>query len=352
MFVVFTRIGIENYTHQHTPLTKGWSVGHRPSLSHLYFLSCLFHFVTNLNLTLRTNVTLPIRHRYLNVHTMSSSLSVPAKLCGAHIKLKRAADELLRQAQHIDREQWILRGYESTKLNLSRFSMASRLVYISCAATDARFLVAKLFQADERIVRIARTLPQIRQKPCAAERTFHCFQRLPLELRLMIWEAAAVPPPCVHYFSTYKLVPKGRLPAAYLMADGGLWTACEESRQVITRVYQKTHKHINTTGCSAATKRLEMHYRRLCRFNESAEKFKKLVCKLDYLFKRHSGRIKLEHLSAALDLYGIEPYTAKTEDGCMALTGVKMCKELRWEALFEPNSFEARSVKGGDGEGM
>lgn len=98
----------------------------------------------------------------------------------------------------------------------------------------------------------------------ASEKTFHPFPRLPKELRDMIWDFAIRPArPSVHFFSIYNpykdselaameehtVVVRGRTcgwaaprgegssyswtasnPSVYLI-DGGLWTACTESRE-------------------------------------------------------------------------------------------------------------------------
>lgn len=47
------------------------------------------------------------------------------------------------------------------------------------------------------------TAPKLRKQPPMsvqnAETNFHPFHRLPTELCLMVWEAAALPPACAHY---------------------------------------------------------------------------------------------------------------------------------------------------------
>jgi hypothetical protein len=87
-----------------------------------------------------------------------------------------------------------------------------------------------------------------------APSVFHQFSRLPVELRLQIWEAACVGPPASHRSLQYVNVLNDRVVAmpcswpkppeqivtakvnrsAYLI-DGGLWRACKESREVIAK---------------------------------------------------------------------------------------------------------------------
>ncbi|KAL7951916.1 hypothetical protein V8C42DRAFT_356949 [Trichoderma barbatum] len=95
-------------------------------------------------------------------------------------------------------------------------------------------------------------------------KTFHCFSRLPTELQWKIWETAVQPPPThqrgAHFLSTWK--PPKPKPKSWSIAarrkvdapliasrldnresayqiDGGLWTACRQSRDRIQWVYKK-----------------------------------------------------------------------------------------------------------------
>ncbi|CAK7566457.1 MAG: hypothetical protein SEPTF4163_004403 [Sporothrix epigloea] len=68
---------------------------------------------------------------------------------------------------------------------------------------------------------------------------FEHFPQLPMELRCMIFAAAAQPPACPHYFSSFDPALGGREPSAEFMEDQGLWTACKESRWSVQNKYRK-----------------------------------------------------------------------------------------------------------------
>ncbi|OAA63642.1 hypothetical protein SPI_03805 [Niveomyces insectorum RCEF 264] len=151
------------------------------------------------------------------------------------------------------------------------------------AAADLYQQALQLIQDDAKIIRLRPKVTKKKKSKKSMEcrelveqqRSFHYFGRLPAELKLMIWEAAVQPPPCIHFFLRFANDPHrtDRPPVAYLMDDGGLWTACQESRRVIYRAYREQHRHIFQTGCCTATKALEQHYRRLSRFCSRSSRF-------------------------------------------------------------------------------
>ncbi|KIH91336.1 hypothetical protein SPBR_01766 [Sporothrix brasiliensis 5110] len=73
------------------------------------------------------------------------------------------------------------------------------------------------------------------------------FAMLPTELRLMIWEAATMPPPCGHVMDITK-PPKTDYDVAMaldMFPDAGLWRACSQSRKVMRRAYRKQAAYFN-----------------------------------------------------------------------------------------------------------
>ncbi|ERT00244.1 hypothetical protein HMPREF1624_03615 [Sporothrix schenckii ATCC 58251] len=73
------------------------------------------------------------------------------------------------------------------------------------------------------------------------------FAMLPTELRLMIWEAAAMPPPCGHVMDITK-PPKTEYDVAValdMFPDAGLWRICSQSRKVMRRAYRKQAAYFN-----------------------------------------------------------------------------------------------------------
>ncbi|CAK7233535.1 hypothetical protein SBRCBS47491_008644 [Sporothrix bragantina] len=97
--------------------------------------------------------------------------------------------------------------------------------------------------------------------------SFVPFARLPAELQVMIWEKAAQPPACPHYFSTFDPNRAGHDPAAAarLMADYGLWTANLSSRATMLRLYGKVFKNCdaNKIQCHEICKNDELPSRQL-----------------------------------------------------------------------------------------
>lgn len=90
----------------------------------------------------------------------------------------------------------------------------------------------------------------------------------------MVWEAAALPPACAHYFYTTKgigwIIP---LPTTSFMPDRGLWTVCRASRDSMKRVYGKTKALVTTCHHCAPNDPFEQHYRRLADFIEQGRQF-------------------------------------------------------------------------------
>lgn len=142
----------------------------------------------------------------------------------------------------------------------------------------------KLLRKGNNVVRLAPKRHKRLKPPTNTEQTFHGFQHLPTELRLMIWEAAAQPPPCIHYFANYNMTSSGGYPAAYIMEHGGLWAACRESRMVINRVSTEAYARVNKDGCSAKGK-FERHYRRIGKFSRNARRLRELIFNFNMFFK-------------------------------------------------------------------
>ncbi|KAF5516226.1 hypothetical protein CGCS363_v000537 [Colletotrichum siamense] len=97
-------------------------------------------------------------------------------------------------------------------------------------------------------------------------KTFHSFSKLPAELRLCIWELAVRPTgpdrPGAHFFSVQRDVKTGKRfttfpsftqkskplwkednPSAYFY-DFGMWTACKESRMIVTKQIARRYKDL------------------------------------------------------------------------------------------------------------
>lgn len=198
------------------------------------------------------------------------------------------------------------------------------------SAERLSYAAKRLSLADEAIRRMAPAPPKSCRRLDTEKRTFHSFQQLPAELRWMIWEAAAQPPLCTHFFGTFKVSERGRQPVSYLMEDRGLWEACQESRWVVMRAYDRGCAQ---TKCSAPKKKIEMHYRRLGRFNKSGKRLYEKLCKFDRRFREQYRKICI--LLPVLDkLYELRPDTVTAESGQPRLTSEKLCKELRWTTLF------------------
>ncbi|CAK7205294.1 hypothetical protein SEUCBS139899_008063 [Sporothrix eucalyptigena] len=91
---------------------------------------------------------------------------------------------------------------------------------------------------------------------------FHLFPMLPPELRFKIWQTAANAPECKHFYKAHNIPLDGQEPASFFRPDHGLWTACKESRQEVTRVYKATRAHVEEKGCAEDWGRpFEQHYR-------------------------------------------------------------------------------------------
>ncbi|KAF5527600.1 hypothetical protein CGCA056_v000527 [Colletotrichum aenigma] len=109
-------------------------------------------------------------------------------------------------------------------------------------------------------------------------KTFHSFSKLPAELRLCIWEFAVRPAgpdhPGAHFFSVQRDVKTGKRfttfpsftqkskplwkennPSAYFY-DFGMWTACKESRMIVTKQMTRRYK-----GLRWGTNRAVAHIR-------------------------------------------------------------------------------------------
>lgn len=166
-------------------------------------------------------------------------------------------------------------------------------MYIYTHVQDTRRVLQKLSKSARSLSLAAATLskdPLLISKvasrakggpvPTPAEKTFHGFSRLSAELRTMIWTAAVQPAPCAHYFATFNPRLAGREPGIHLMNDGGLWTACWESREIIQRAYQKASTSLVTADCSSYSGSCEMKFWRLGRFNKSGNRFKRKVQQL------------------------------------------------------------------------
>lgn len=194
---------------------------------------------------------------------------------------------------------------------------------------------ARMALANRRITRMKPKHTGRRNKRPAEQQSFHHFQYLPAEIRLLIWEAAARPPPCAHFFATYKIPKCGtrRHPAAHLMDDGGLWNACKESRKVIHRAYCKQRTRIAETGCRAASKSLELHYKRISKYNQDSLLFNSKISMLGAQFWDHFYKPKPGLSSILCDLYD-NPGPAFEKDGRRILVRQRFCKELQWDYIF------------------
>lgn len=177
-----------------------------------------------------------------------------------------------------------------------------------------------------------------------APKTLHKFPCLPAELRLMVWEAAAQPPPCAHYFAKFKLALGGREPAAHFMDDRGLWRACRESRHVVQRVYQKRSAHFANGDCPFDRDSSEMQYRRIARYNKKGVLFKKKIRQLNE--ELNIGLHRMEHWLGSVvsdkgpfstetikEIFAMEPGGKLGEEEVPFMEVETVCVELKDEYL-------------------
>ncbi|OAA60343.1 hypothetical protein SPI_05467 [Niveomyces insectorum RCEF 264] len=191
------------------------------------------------------------------------------KLFKAHTDLKEKTDRIQRPSSlHFsvlgirnNTIMYFLRGLELDTA-AGRLAKTVSLIYKFAAKEEARDAGST---SDEQL----------------HETRFRCFPSLPPEVQLMIWAAAAQPPPCAHYFATFDLALAldGREPAAYFKADRGLWRACRASREVVMRAYEKRQAYFCTTAsdCLTRSKPEEAQHRRLARLNKGMRHFRKQV---------------------------------------------------------------------------
>ncbi|CAK7220294.1 hypothetical protein SCUCBS95973_004110 [Sporothrix curviconia] len=96
-----------------------------------------------------------------------------------------------------------------------------------------------------------------------------------MELCLMVWDAAALPPACLHYIVDHAggehtvkaLCSANTLPVQPALPDCGLWLECRESRKCVRRVYHTVIAYTCQKGFLPDSDPMEMYYRNLAAFN-------------------------------------------------------------------------------------
>lgn len=255
-------------------------------------------------------------------------------------KLLRVGKEFCRIGEFIHQVRWQIH------LDFPDTDHITQELDLLCDITSRITDVAKELAETEGIVAQEALALTAHADPYTEGRTFQCFLRLPPELRYMIWKRVAEPPPCMHFHDSYTVIPNSRLPAAYLMVDGGLWTACQESRRIIRRLYNRSCIYsINPCSIAPGQPPLELHYRSLGLFNKNGEGLKDLI---EHLKRKFTGV-----LSAVMhELFKIGPDTIRSVFGGLVLYAEKYCRELRVEDLFEPHLGDIWPGQGWSPEGM
>ncbi|EPE05943.1 hypothetical protein F503_02772 [Ophiostoma piceae UAMH 11346] len=121
----------------------------------------------------------------------------------------------------------------------------SSLRVIQCASNLARVAQRATDLATARTGKLQKKRIRCKRKPKPeppSQRTFRLFPLLPPELRIKIWEAAAEPPPCAHYFSHYDQDHVTHEPGAGFMKDTALWFTCRESRYQMFLLYRRAKR--------------------------------------------------------------------------------------------------------------
>ncbi|OAA56588.1 hypothetical protein SPI_07595 [Niveomyces insectorum RCEF 264] len=149
------------------------------------------------------------------------------------------------------------------------------LSHTSIEMSRVRKELLELSKAASALSKTKALLAKATPAPAGKQDTFPAFTRLPTELRLLVWTAAAQPPLCGHYFDRSAVPPGDQEPAACFMPDRGLWTACWESRNVVQRAYEEQRTFFGTdTPCLTVRVKDERHYVRLGWLNLRGERFK------------------------------------------------------------------------------
>ncbi|OAA62017.1 hypothetical protein SPI_04876 [Niveomyces insectorum RCEF 264] len=180
--------------------------------------------------------------------------------------------------------------------------------------------------------------------------TFHRFLDLPSELRRMVWMAAAQPPPCAVYLIEFEPALAGREPAILYMDDGGLWTACSASHQVVQRAYLEQHaywKSRRVTHWFSDQHPPGMQCCRLGEFNKRGYQFKERVRAftglLDMAFDAMEHALRtiaadrrkdVAVSGAANDVFWMEPDWKPSEDDMPMQAVGRLCAELRRKNLY------------------
>lgn len=226
-----------------------------------------------------------------------------------------------------------------------RLKVSNTLVSLWLLRVDASRLSKLASSISTSIFLISRAASKGTPASTPAAKTFHYFPYLSPELQVMIWTAAARPPPCAHYFATFELVLGGREPWLRYVDDAGLWTACRESRRTINRVYEKASPHAKAVGCvTASNKADEMQCGRLAKFNKDVGRFNKSIHKLRKDLRRGFRRMENmlrdimadpEHRSTKVikELLGVEPGWKLGEKEVPVEAVNDLCTKLEWGHL-------------------
>lgn len=101
----------------------------------------------------------------------------------------------------------------------------------------------------------------------------HCFQRLPTEIRMMIWKEAAMPSYCPRYYRA--IWPKDSpLPTSAFLPNRGVWKADGLAFQSMIEEYKKAKAIVKAPGYIEPKNEFGKHDRRLAKFIRRAFRLK------------------------------------------------------------------------------